>query len=270
MSTEAMLEARRAARSPWVERLARLGLAAKGISYAMVAVLAIEVAIGRGGTTTDRQGALRQVADEPLGRWLLIALAVGFAAYALWRFVEAILDRSGEGDDASALAKRLGYFARGCVYVALCAAAVSVLAGDEGGGGGEEKRAAGGILDWPAGRWLVLAIAAGVAGASLWNAYRGLSGKFEEKLGGMDEGARRFAQAVGVVGHLARAVVFGIVAWFLAKAAVQYDPDEAVGLDGALARLVAESHGKVLLGVVAAGLLAYGLYSLVEARYRRV
>ena len=270
MASEAVIRARRGAQSPWVERLARVGLCAKGVSYAIVAVLAIAVAAGRREQTRDRQGALREVVSHPLGRWLLVALALGFAAYAIWRFVEAFLDRSGEGDDAGGLAKRAGYLARGCIYGSLCATAVSILVGSGGGDENKEKHATGGVLDWPAGRWLVLGAAAGVAGAAAWNAYRGLSRKFEDKLGGMGRSVSRFARFVGVTGHLARAVVFGLVAWFLAKAALEYDPQETVGLDGALARLANESHGKALLGIVAAGLLAYGLYALVEARYRRV
>lgn len=266
------LTADRAANSRSVELLARVGLVAKGISFGIVAVLAIQVALGVGGKTSDRQEALRTVADEPLGKWLLVALAAGFAGYAVWRFVEALLDRGNEGEDASGLAKRVGYFARGCLYGGLCFATVSILTGSRGGGGGgsEEKKATGGVLDWPAGRWLVLGVAGGVAAAALWNGYRGLTRKFEEKLKPMGEGPRRFAQLVGVCGHLARAVVFGLVAWFLAKAAIEYEPREAVGLDGALARLANEPYGKVLLGIVAAGLLAYGLYALVEARYRKI
>lgn len=256
----------RAARSPWVDRLARAGLVAKGVSFGIVALLAIEVALGRGGATTDRQGALRAVAARPFGEVLLVLLALGFAGYAIWRFTDAFLDRRDEGSDAPALAKRASFLARGCIYAGLCITTVRILAGSGGGGGSKEKQATGGVLDWPGGRWLVLAAAACVAGAAVWNAYRGLSRKFEEKL----RRTSGVAVALGVAGHLARAVVFGVAAWFLAKAALQYDAHEAVGLDGALARLAHEAYGKALLGLVAAGLLAYGLYAVVEARDREV
>ncbi len=266
------LEARAAARSPWVERLGRAGLAAKGISYGLVAALAIGVAAGEGGKTTDRQGALRTLAGHGWGKVVLVALAVGFGGYALWRIVDALLDRGAEGDDASGLVKRAGYLARACIYGALCATTIEILAGSGSGGGSNEKRTTQGVLGWPGGRWLVLAVGLAVAAAALWNGYRGLTRTFEDRLqtGRMAEPTRKAAVALGVAGHLARGVVFGIVAWFLIKAAVEFQGKDAVGLDGALAKLADRAYGSVLLGLVAGGLLAYGAYCLVEARYRKV
>jgi hypothetical protein len=256
---------RRAARSPWVERAARLGLVAKGVSYALVAVLAIDVIVGRGGETASRQGALRTVAAHPLGKVVLVPLAVGFAGYALWRLTDAVFDPSGEGSDAKGLAKRAGALARACLYAGLLVTTIEILAG-AGGGSGGTKRETAGVLGWPAGRELVVAVGLGVAAAAVWNLYRGVSGKFEDKL----EQAPGAARWTGTVGHCARGVVFGIVAWFLVKAAIEYDPKEAVGLDGALAKLAHQAYGEGLLGATAAGLLAYGVYCLFEARYREV
>lgn len=218
-AAELKADARRAGQSRWVEWLGRLGLAAKGVSYAIVAVLAIKVALLGEGNTEDRPGALRTLSDEPFGRSLLIALAAGFAAYALWRFVQAFLDRDHEGNDIKGLGKRAGFLARGLIYAGLCATTVSVLLGDEGRGN-EEDRATAGILEAPAGRWLVIGIGAAVLGAGLYNAYRGVTRKFEEKLRLHDLGpaARRAVVTVGVLGHLARAVVFSIVGWFLSGA----------------------------------------------------
>lgn len=267
-------EIRQAGRSPWRERLARIGLAAKGVSFGLVAVLAIGVAVGHGGKTTDRQGALRALAGDAWGKTVLVLLAIGFAGYTLWRLADAILDSRDDGSDAKGLAKRAGYLARAAIYGALCATTVSILTGSGGGSssGGKAKSTTGGVLGWPGGRWIVLAAALAIAGAALWNGYRGVTAKFEEKLetGRMSGGEKKTAKALGVAGHVARGVVFGIVAWFLAKAAIQYDAKEAVGLDGALARLVHEPYGRILLGIVAAGLLAYGAYCLFDARYRKI
>jgi hypothetical protein len=262
------IDARRRARGPWVERLARAGLVAKGVSYALVAVLAIEVAYRAGGKTATRQEALRELGDDPLGAAVLVLLAIGFGGYTLWRFADALLDRRDAGDDAAGLAKRAGAFGRGCIYAGLLWSTIAVLLGSGGGehDSGQARSQTAGVFDWPAGRWLVLAVALGIAAAALWNLYRGLTANFEEKL----ERSPGFVKTVGVAGHLARAVVFGLVAWFLLKAVVEYDPQEARSLDGALAALAAQPHGKALLGVTAAGLLAYGVYCLAEARWRRV
>jgi hypothetical protein len=269
--------ARRAGRSDWVERAGRLGLVAKGASYALIGVLALQVVFGHRGQTADRQGVLRQLATESWGPAALVALAVGFAGYALWRLCDALLDRGGEGDDASGLAKRAKAFGVGAIYVASAVAAISLVvssrpSGAAGGGGGDESQETARVLAWPAGRWLVLAVAAGFAGAGVYNIYRGVVRKFRERLKRHEMGphVERWAVASGVVGHVARGVVFGLVGLFLAKAAVEYDPNEAIGIDGALLKLVEQPAGPLLLGAVAAGLVAYALYCLVEARYRRI
>jgi hypothetical protein len=271
-SAEIKAGAEQAGQSASVEWLGRIGLAAKGVSFGIVAALAIQVALADEGRTRDRPGALRALADEPFGRALLVALAAGFAAYALWRFAQAFLDREREGHGLKGLAKRLSFFGRGALYTGLFLSTMSVLLGDGGGSGNEEDRATAGVLDAPAGRWLVIAIGVAVAGVGVYNGYRALTRKFEDRLrlDELDRGARRLVTTLGVVGHLARFVVFSIIGWFLVQAAVDFKPKEAVGLDGALAQLAQQAYGDWLLFTVAAGILAYGVYAAVESRYRRV
>lgn len=269
---EVKADAKRAGQSRWIEWLGRIGLAGKGLSYAIVAILAIDVATGHDGRTRDRQGALRAIADESYGLYLLVALAAGFGSYAVWRFVQALLDRDHEGHGLKGLAKRASFFGRGLIYAGLFLATMSVLLGDRGGSSNEEDRATAGVLDAPAGRWLVIAIGVAVAAVGLYNGYRAVTRKFEKKLR-LDElshGARRLVSTIGVLGHLARFVVFSIIGWFLVKAAVEFEPKKAVGLDGALAQVAQQPYGKSLLFIVAAGIFAYGLYAAVESRYRRV
>lgn len=271
-AAEIRADARQAAQSRWVEWLGRVGLAAKGVSYAIVAVLAIKVALADEGNTEDRPGALRSVADESFGTALLIGLAAGFAGYALWRFVQAFLDRDHEGNDIEGLGKRATFLGRGVIYTGLFLSTMSLLLGDDGRGGNEEDRATAGILEAPAGRWLVIGIGAAVIGVGLYNGYRAVTRKFEDKLrtAELSRGARRLVVTIGVLGHLARFVVFSIVGGFLIKAAVEFDAKKAVGLDGALAQLAQQPYGRWLLLTVAAGILAYGVYAAVESRYRRV
>jgi hypothetical protein len=271
-AAEIKADAKQAARGPWVGWLGRMGLVAKGVSYAIVAVLAIKVALSAEGNTEDRPGALRALADEPFGAALLVALAAGFAGYALWRFAQAFFDRDHEGNGAKGLGKRAGFLGRGAIYAGLFLSTMSVLLGDGGGAGDEEDRATAGVLEAPAGRWLVIAVGVAIACVGLYNGYRGITRKFEEKLrlGELAPATRHAVAAVGVLGHLARFVVFSIVGWFLVKAALEFEPKKAVGLDGALALLARQPYGKWLLFTVAAGILAYGLYAAVESRYRRV
>ena len=186
--------------------------------------------------------------------------------------MQAIFDRDDEGDDPQGLAKRAANLGEGCLYAALAVTAITILAGSSGGGSQEEDRATAVVLDWPLGRWLVGLAGAAAIGAGIFNAFRALSGSFREELReeAMHGLARPWYIAFGVIGLLARAVVFGMIGFFLLRAAWQYDPDEAVGLDEALQKLAGESYGAFLLGAVALGLAAYGLFCLVQARYRDV
>ncbi len=262
--------AKRAARSEEIGWLARLGLVAMGVSYGLVAVLAILLALDHGGKATDRQGALQTLAKDGFGRAVVIMLAVGFAAYAVWRVAQAIFDRGGEGTKPKGLAKRAGYLGRALIYAGLCFTAVSVLMGASGSS--SEKKEAAWVLDWPAGRLIVAAVGVGFLIAAGWNVVRGLLRKFKKQLdmSSMSETTEKAVSSVALVGLLARGVVFGLIGVFLVKAAWEYDPQEAIGVDGALRKVVAQSHGELLLGVVAAGLLAFAVYCLVQARYRRV
>jgi hypothetical protein len=256
--------------SGWYAWLARTGLLAKGASFAIVGALAIKLALGDGGEATSREGALHALAQESFGKIVLTLLALGFAAYALWRLVEAI---AAPGEDAKKWAKRAGSLGRAAIYAALAYTSVKLLTGGSGSGSQNERarETAGQILSWPAGTWLVGLAGAIVIGVGLWNAYRGLTRKFAERWrSGMGSTAHRWACRIGVAGHLARGVVFTLIGVFVIRAAIQYDPSEAIGLDGALQKLAAADYGPYLLGLTAAGLIAYGVYCLVDARYRDV
>ena len=260
--------------SPWIERGARFGLATKGFSYILVAVIALRVATEGGGQTEDREGALKTLADEPFGWALLAMVALGFASYAMWQLARAIFDRDNEGDDPKGIGKRLGQVGKAILYGTLAVITGSLLFESSGGGGGgqTEDKATAIALGWPGGRWIVGGVGLAIIGAGVFNAFRALSGSFrddlrEEQMSGAE---RPWYTALGVFGHLARAVVFGLIGVFIVRAAYQYDPDEAIGLDGALQKLAAETYGAYLLGAVALGLGAYGLFCLVEAKYRDV
>jgi len=275
VEVDAKQVSREAADSTWVEGLGRYGLVAKGISYGLVGVLAAALALSGEGKATSREGAFEQLAQEGgYGKPLLVALALGFLSYAAWRIVQAIFDRDREGSDAQALAKRAGYVGRAVIYVALAIAAFQLLDGTGGGGssGVEEKSLTAQVLDYPAGRWLVGLVGLAFIGAALFNAYRAFTQKFEENwnAGEMSATERTWLPRLSSLGLLARFVVFGLIGWFLVKAAWQHDPKEAIGLDGALQKVIQASYGTVLLTIVAGGLLCYALFCFAEARYRDV
>ncbi len=251
-------------------RAARAGMVASGILYLVVAWLAVQVADEASGASADTEGALRTIAAAPFGKVAMAALAAGFAGYALWRFVVAALGEKVQSNEDVDWPKRLWYVARGAVYVALCLSTLSILTGADEGGGSEERRSAAEALSWPGGRWLVGAVGLSVAGYGIGSAVRGVLRKFERdlRMGEMSRQAREWLCRIGQVGWTARGAVFVLIGAFLVQAAVELDPKESKGLDGALQELAAQPHGRYLLGAVAAGLAAYGVFQLVRARYR--
>ena len=252
------------------EWFARAGFLARGAVYAIIGVLALKLAIGAGGETTNQQGAMRTVAEQPFGKVLLVLLAIGLAGYSIWRLVRFALGRGPEGADRGV--ERVGALGSGLVYGALCLLAIEILLGTGGGSSGNAKKTTAGVFEWPAGKWLVLLAGIVLIGVGLYQGYRGLTQKFleESKTEEMRPPVRRWIGWIGTVGHLARMVVFVLIGVFVAKAALEYDPKEAVGLDGALAKLQHQSYGHLLLGLVAAGLVAFAVYSFSDARYRRI
>ena len=247
---------------------ARAGLAARGAVYVVIGVLAIKLALGDGGKAADQQGALHAIAKQPLGTLLLVLVAIGLAGYASWRLLRAALGGTQGADD---LKDRIDGAASGISYAILCGAAVKILAGS-GGGGADPDEAAGGVLGWPGGPWLVGLAGAIMVGVGIQQGYKGISRSFMENTdtSRMHDHLERAYAGFGMFGHIARMVVFALIGYFLFKAALDFDPDEAIALDGALAQLAKAPHGPVLLGIVAAGLIGFGAFSLVESRYRRV
>lgn len=259
----------RAARSPVMGWLARAGLVSRGVVYAVIGVLALELALGEGGKATNQQGALKTIAHGSFGTVLLVLMAIGLASYALWRITRAAVGHGVEQrDDAT---DRVAALASGIAYVILCVSAITILSGSATGSGAP-KHATGGVLNWSGGTVLV-AIAGGVLiGVAVYQLYKGLAQKFLEdaKTGEMSPGVRKSYTALGVIGHCARAVVFALIGYGLIRAAIDYDPKKAVGLDGALRKLAHASYGPLMLGIVAAGLVMFAAYSVADARYRKV
>ena len=247
---------------------ARFGIAARGVVYVVIGVLAIQLALGDGGKAADQQGAMRTIAEQPLGTMLLAMVAIGLLGYSAWRLLRAALGGTHGQDD---LKDRVDGVASGISYGILFAAAVKILAGS-GGRGPDPDQAAGGVLGWPGGPWLVGVAGLVIVGVGLQQGYKGITRSFMENTNtdSMDDRVEHAYTAFGVFGHLARMAVFGLIGWFLIKAALDFDPDEAVALDGALAKVAHAPYGPLLLGIVAAGLIGFGAFSLVESRYRRV
>jgi hypothetical protein len=260
--------------NPWPARMARVGIVSRGVIHLVVGWLAIRVATGHSNERADQRGALAAVVRQPMGRALVLLLALGFLAYAAWRALEAVLDPDDKG-----VVQRIGYAGRAALYLGLFGTAVSLGLRGSGGsssgggaGGSGGQKVASGVLGMTGGRWIVLAFAAVIVGTGLWNGYRALSRSFEKKLkeAEMSDTERTWAIRAGFVGHLGRMAAYLAVGWFLARAALRYDPNQPVGLDASLHALTGASYGPFLLIAVGAGLIAFGIYQLFLARFREI
>lgn len=257
---------------PWVERLARAGYLAKGIVYLLIGILALQAAAGAGGRTTGTSGVFQVLLEQPYGRWLLGLMALGLAGYGTWRLTCAMVDpEQRERQDWKRVAVRLGYAGSALLHLGLAWQAARLAMGHRSGGGdGQTDRRTAQLLDAPLGEWLLGLVALGVAGYGVAQVVRGFRRDAAARmhLGALGPDERQMVLRAARAGLVSRGVVFGLIALFLARAALQHDPSEAGGLPEALRTLGQQPYAPFVLGAVALGLAAYGAYQLVLARYR--
>ena len=263
-------ETQRTPQTPGYPWLARAGLFARGVAFGIIGVLALELALGDGGKATNQKGALQTIAQGTFGKLLLVLLALGLAGYAIWRLVRAALGHGKEQSDSTG--ERIGALGSGVTYVLVCATAIEILAGSGSSSSGSPQKATAGVLGWTGGPVLVGIAGVFVVGIGIYQVYKGLSRKFLDttKTELMEPPTEAAFTTLGIFGHVARGVVFALAGDGIFRAAIQYDPDKARGLDGALNDLAHASYGGWLLGLVALGLIGFAGYSIADARYRRV
>jgi hypothetical protein len=264
--------ARKVARSDGFKGLAKLGFAARGTIYLLIGWFAVLLVVGKRPPEADQRGALQEVTRHNGGFALLWVIAIGLTGYALFRFSEAAFGVVG---DAKGHEKgpRLKSLFRGCLYAFFAVNAFNLLAHARSKSqAGQQQLLTARVMQHSFGRWVIGIVGAVVIVIGLALIVEGIRGKFKKyfALSDLPAGSRRIVWFLGTFGTSARGVVFGLTGFFLVKAAWDYDPSKARGLDGALRNTVANSDlGRTLVGVVAVGLIAFGLYCYAEAAWRR-
>ncbi|MEG4812035.1 DUF1206 domain-containing protein [Microcoleus sp. F8-D3] len=266
---------RRTASHPWFERLARLGYASKGLVYFIVGFLAAQAVFSTGGgRTTDTSGALSEIVNQPFGKFLLFLVTIGIIGYFLWRMVQTILDPEHQGQqmDAKRIAQRIGYAFSALAYAGLALTAVKLIMGSGGGKKDTTEDLTAQLLAQPFGQWLVGLVGSIVIGVGFSYFYQAYKAKFRRhfKLDEMSQKELTWATRLGRFGIAARGIVFVIIGLFFIQAARLSDASQAKGLGEVLAILAQQPFSPVILGLVPLGLIAYGIYSVIEARYRKI
>ncbi|GAA1814448.1 DUF1206 domain-containing protein [Luedemannella flava] len=263
--------AHQAANSRTLELLTRIGFTGYGVVHLVVAWLAVQIALGDPAEEGDQTGAFAALAEHTVGRVLLVVVAVGLAAMAVWQGLLAAVGHREE-TGAARVWERIGSGARAVVYAVLGVSAGRAAFGDGASSADKQEGAAAGVMGHPWGPWLVGLVGLGVVALGIGLGVYGVMKKFERRLkrGEMSATTRKAAIATGMTGYAAKGVAYGIVGVLLVAAAWTHDPDKSRGLDAALRTLAAQPYGGLLLGLVAAGIAAFGAYCFLQARYRDV
>lgn len=267
--SEVAASARRASKTPAMAGLARLGLAARAFVYLVIGWLAIQIALGHRDQQANQRGAVAAVAEHAYGVLLLWVLAIGFGAYSVWRLSEAAFGTAAEGKKAG---PRVQSLIRGVIYAVLCVSTFSFIAGrSQQGQAQQQETVTARVMRHSAGRLVIGLVGLLVVAAGVAMIVEGATKKFEKQLQ-MSElrGTVRTAVVrLGVVGTIARGIVFIIAGVLVVDAAVTVDPSKSTGLDGALRTLADRPFGPWLLGILALGLMAFGVYGFAAARWEK-
>lgn len=264
-ATEARTAAVRAKRSGILEVLTRIGFIGFGVTHLLVAWIAVQIALGVASADGDQDGAFRVLSAQPLGQFLLIVVAIGLVAMAVWQVLEAAVGQ------APALERVASGF-RALFYGYLAYAAYKVITHASETGAGKKEETAATVLSGTGGRWIVGLAGLVVLGVGVGLAVYGVIKRFEKHLrtGSMSAGTRKAVRALGIAGYVAKGVAYSIAGVLLISAAVTYDASKSRGLDAALHALARQPWGDTLLIVVAVGIAAFGVFGFVQARYRKV
>ena len=272
---EAVELAENTVRHPYTKTLARLGFYTKGFLFTVIGILAILVAVGvKSGELTTPDGALKAIAQISFGKIVLIIFTVGAVCHGIWNVLRGIADIDGAGGGWQGIIKRIIPAGIGAFYLMLAWTAWDLIVRVNSSGTNEaiQKTFTAILLSLPFGAIIVGLIGLIVVGAGIHELYSGISGKYLAafRLGLIKNDHRKIISALGFFSFTARALIFVLMGYYFFLAAIDYNPNEAIGMDGALLTLAQSYFGKSLLFITAVGLICNGILSFYEAKYRHI
>ncbi|MCY1716195.1 DUF1206 domain-containing protein [Microbacterium sp. SL62] len=247
---------------------ARIGYVVLGLLHLLIGVIAISIATGGGGESADQSGALGQVAQAPAGMLLLWVIVIGLAALAVWQVAEAVAER--DPDAKKRWAHRAKDVGTAVAYGAIAVTAFTVVSGGRSDSGEQTRTMSAQLMATPAGVVLLVIIGLAVAVIGVAFVVRGVTKAFMKNISSPGGTAGRGIRTFGMVGYIAKGIAVGVAGILFLVAAFAHDPNAAGGLDAALRSLAGLPFGQIVLWLVGAGLVVYGLFCFARARYARM
>jgi len=263
----------KAAFSPVMEALTRVGYGVRGLIYITMGLLAFNVVLGKGGAPADQQGAIAVIGKQPAGQLLLWLVLIGLVSYSLWGVIRAVLDPLHKGHDLKGLIERGGYLFSAASYALLLPATYGFIsgAGSTAQTGAQTQQSMGSIMTMPWGPWALGLIGLAVIAGGVHQILAGFNNSFNKQFQTYDMTARqvKWATQLGRFGTATRGLIFALVGGLMCLAAFQTNASQGVGVDSVLATLLKQPYGIWLVGIVAVGLMAFGVYSILSAVWFR-
>jgi hypothetical protein len=251
-----------------LDRFLRFGLIAKGVVYCLFGIVAVMTAAGLSREKASKTETLKIIYEQPFGQVVLFLILIGLVGHVILRLFQCFKDSNREGNDVNGIFTRIGYGISALIYAGLASFIVKLLLNDESSGESHVAMVRQ-VFSWPAGRWLVGIVAAIVIINGIRQGYKGVSGRFMKNITLMKTDLEGLFRKAGVMGYLARGVVLMIIGYLVLHASVTLNPHETKGSEQAFA-FIENKFGSLLMGIVALGLVAYGAFMFVKAKYQRL
>jgi len=263
----------KAAFSPFMEALTRFGYGVRGLIYITMGLLAVQVALGKGGALASPQGAIAAIGKQPAGMFFLWVVLLGLVSYTLWGVVRAVFDPLQKGNDLKGLLERGGFLVSAFGYAIMIWPTYGYITGaSQTASGSQTQKFITAIMAMPWGRWVIGILGLAILAGGLYQIYLGLSAGFDRQFHtyALTAKEEKLTTDVGRFGTSARGVVLALMGVLISLAAYQHNPSQPVGMDTALATLMQQPYGIWLLAIVAVGLIAFGFYSMLSAVWLRL
>ena len=254
----------------WFEKFARFGLVSKGVVYCLMGILSVLAAFGLSREKGDKAEAFKLIYGQPFGQVLLVIIALGLLGYVMLRFFQAFKDIDNKGTDMKGIFDRIGYTLSAVLYLGIGVYALKLVFVGSGGGEGDSRQfVVSKVLEYPGGQYVVGISGAIVIGMGIYQIVRGVTGKFMKRVNLIRSSMKDTFRAAGTIGYISRGIVLGIIGYFLLHAAWLSNPGEAQGT-GAAFDFLQNKFGSVMMAVVALGLIGYGVFAFVKAKYQKI